>query len=389
MRKIKYRVSAAVFLLLSVTVLLGACRGTKITELNERLIIEAIGVDIGSGGEYIVTVQAIDSESPASGGDSEDSQPLTKTLVFTGSSVGEALNGISVHTGKTPLYSQARVLIIGFEAAKKDIGKVLDFFLREYTTRTDIFIAVSEKSAKEMLGASFEKNSIGATVIENALRSGEYTGRVVSIPLYKFVNLLLDDKSGAFCPVLSIQKEPLADSCRVNCIGTALFTDNKISAVMTPEQTRGLLFLIDKISSADIPVGTDKGLFTLRVVSNKTKIKAPDSSGGAFAIKITTECDITEFESSRFSKLTTNAVNEAQLVCRDIILEEARDAISFSYYRNNCDICRLERRRWLSSPTQYRAEFPDEADNEKHFDTTISVEVKIRRTGKETLGEEK
>ena len=368
--------------------LLTSCGGIKITELNERLIIEAVGVDFSEDGGYTVTVQALNSASPAGNAQSDGNTELTENLVFKGSSVGEALNGISVHTGKTPLFSQARVLIIGFDTAKKNISKALDFFLREYTTRTDILVAVSEGSATEMLSASFGENAIGASVIENALNSGESTGNTVGLPLYKFVNLLLDNKSGAYCPVIGTQKEELSENFGIKIIGTALFSENKLNGVIDSNKTCGLLYLIDRVSSADIPIEADCGVFTLRVVDSRTKIKPPENGGSTFLIRINTECDIVEFESADFSKLTKEAVEKVRIACEEHIKDRAGRAITSTYYESDCDVCRFARRMWLSDPERYRAAANEDGSFSEKFAVEIDVGVKIRRTGKETLYEE-
>lgn len=381
-KKRPYAICISTFL--SVILLFSACDGIKITELNERLIIEAIGIDYGENGDYAVTVQALDSEATGSEQDDASAQP-TKTFVFSGASVGEALNGISVHTGKTPLYSQARVIIIGNEVAKRSIGEALDFFLREYTTRTDILTAVAEKSAKETVNASFGENAIGAQVIENALNSGEYTGNAVAVPLYKFINLLIDEKSGAFCPVIGVRKEELSDDARIEVTGTALFYGNTFRSVLNTEETRGLLFLTDRISSADLPLKSEDGIFTLRIVSSKTKTEPPKDGGNKFAIRITTECDITEFESPDFSMLTSAAVERARRASEEKIKEAAERALTSAYFTNGCDVCRFERRFWLSQPNRYRQLTDGGADLRKGFSAEITASVKIRRTGKETL----
>ncbi len=383
-KKIIAAIAAA--LTAAIPVILSSCRGIRITELNERLIIEAIGIDFSASG-YTVTVQALNSASPADNAQNDEPEKLTENYVFTGKTIGEALNGISIHTGKTPLYSQARVLMVGCDTAKENIGATLDFFLREYTTRTDILIAVCEKSAKDMLGASFGKNAIGASVIENAVKSGEYTGNVVSIPLYKFMNLLLDDKSGAFCPVIGTRKEELSEDSRIEIIGTALFSDNKLTKIISRDETRGLLYLIDRISSADIAIETEEGKFTVRAVKSKTKIKPPEKGGSVFSIQIKTECDIIEFESDDFTKLTTETVEKVRLACEEKIKKQAELAMTAAYLENGCDVCRFTRRLWLSDPKRYRQSTDANGYFNEKFTSDIETDVKIRRTGKETLYE--
>ncbi len=377
------RLAAAAILSL---LIFSSCRGIKITELNERLIIEAIGIDY-SDGEYTVTVQALDSASPADSTKDGENGELTKTFVFGGKTVGEALDGISLQTGKVPLYSQARILLIGIDTAKENIGASLDFFLREYTTRTDILFAVCEKTAKDTLGAPFGKNTIGAAVIETAVRSGANNGNVVGVPLYKFINLLLDDKSGAFCPVIGVRREEMSEDCRIEIIGTALFSDNRLTKTVGRYETRGLLYLINRISSADLAVEAAGGRFTVRAVDSKTKIKPPVKGGSVFSVSIKTECDITEFESEDFTKLTTDAVETVRLRCEAQIKNQAELALSAAYGEAQCDICRFNRRLWLSDPKRYRESAGNNGIFDGNFTADITVEVKIRRTGKETLYE--
>lgn len=379
------KTAAKIAVLLVAAVLLQSCGSIKITELNERLIIEAIGIDFSQNGGYTVTVQALNSSSPAGNSEDENEGEITQNLVFSGKTVGEALNGISVHTGKTPLYSQARVLIIGYDAAKESISEALDFFLREYTTRTDILTAISKKSAKELICASSDKKAVGATVIENALRSGEYTGNVTGIPLYKFINLLLDEKSGAFCPIIDAEKEETSDTRRVEPVGTALFADGEFTGTLTKEETRGLLYLIDRLSSADIPTETEDGLFTLRAVKSTTKIKPPEKGSLNFTIEIKTECDITEYETKNFERLNKEAVEKVRFACENRIKERVNSALKSSYYDAGSDICRFERRFWLSQPNRYRELIDENGEFTQKFTADINVTVKIRRTGKETL----
>lgn len=385
MRKRKFVLLLATVIAAVFVFLLSSCGEIRITELNERLIIEAIGIDCGESGEYTVTVQALDSESPAGDVQSGSSGELTKNYVFKGSSVGEALNGIGVCTGKSPLYSQARVIIVGRSAAEKNIGETLDFFLREYTTRTDIYIAVSKTSAKDILGASFGEKTVGAKVIENVMTSSEYTGEVLSIPLYKFVNLLLDDKSDAYCPVIGTRREELSNDMRAEIVGTALFVENRLSYILDRDETEGLVFLTNGITNANIPIIKNDRIFTLRLIRSKTKISPPKNGGSNFLIEIKAECDIIEFESPNFEKLTADLIEEIRRDCTQRIKNNVEKAVRASYGKTGCDVCRFRRRLWLADPERFRLLEKENGVRLDGFSVSVNTAVKIRRSGKETL----
>ena len=99
--------------------------GLHLTELSDRLIIEAIGIDRTEGG-FTVTVQALDNLAvgidegvPESG--------VTKCYTFHGTTVGEAFSRIGAQTGLSPLYSQARLLLLGYPTAEQNLCETLDF----------------------------------------------------------------------------------------------------------------------------------------------------------------------------------------------------------------------------------------------------------------------
>ena len=179
--------------LLPLLLILCSCSFVEIVEIDDRLIVTALGIDVTDDG-YEVTVQALNPSGEASGSSasqgSSGAAQTTQNFCFSGETVGDALIQIYTKTGFKPLYSQARILVLGKRAAEEKLSQTLDFFLREYATRTDILLAVSLSNAKEVVAASFGDSVIGAKELENAIKSGEYTSKSVTVPLYKFINLI-------------------------------------------------------------------------------------------------------------------------------------------------------------------------------------------------------
>ena len=78
----KNRLIAIITLIFSFIVTSG-CSSIEIVELNERLIIEAIGIDYNDG-VYNITIEGLDSFSSGSESSSISAPSLTKCFMFQG-----------------------------------------------------------------------------------------------------------------------------------------------------------------------------------------------------------------------------------------------------------------------------------------------------------------
>jgi len=363
---------------------LPSCSVVKGVELSRRLIIEAIGIDKRDG-VTAVTLQTLDTHSAGTGSDPSSGGDLVKLYVFTGRSVGEALSQVQSATGLTPLYSQARVLVLGMELAKDNISESVDFFLREYNARSDILIAVAEEEAYKIVSADLGSSVPDATIIEDALNYGSDNGFCYSVALYKFMNLVLSATDIAYCPIIGLEDSADPEIKEPKISGTAFFRYASLAFTADNEITRGCMFLTDSIKKTSVTVNGNEGLYTLEVISSATKIKTErNQSGYDFKINVKLKCDITEFVSGDF-----NSVGEKQaLDAKDAGTKYFEELLKKSYNRifdgEKADICRFCRRALLK--------YPKEADgfNKRLFDegfvnTEIEVELTIRRTGKESV----
>ncbi len=366
-------------------IFLSSCSNIEIIELNERLIIEAIGIDYEDN-MYKVTIEGLDSFTAGSDSNSISSGKLTKCHIFTGETIGMAMNSISRITGQTPLFSQARVLIIGMDTAKSKLSQVLDFFRREYTTRTDILIAVSEKSASETVSADFGENVSAGNIFEAALSSYRYTGKCTYTPLYRFLNSLMGETDSAFCPVIAIKDNDFSDKKEAELPGTAIFRKDGSIFTISDEETLALNLINNKIKNGDITVNNAKGICTFEIIDSKTKTKIKtDNSKAYISVNIRLKCDIPEFQTEDFSGLSKEDIS--------IIEKEAENKISrmcesLAYkilHKEHCDTFNLGRKINLTNHDFYtenikKGEIPDDL-----ISLNISTDVQVRRIGKVIL----
>ena len=111
-----------------ITALLFLCSGCiPSVELNERAIVQAIGVDTVKGG-YRVSLQIF---SPGGGdGPTEINagQQNAKMITAEGKTISDAIQQATLEQGRQIFYGHNRLLVIGESTVKKGISDILPFF---------------------------------------------------------------------------------------------------------------------------------------------------------------------------------------------------------------------------------------------------------------------
>ena len=370
------------YLLISFFVLLTTgCGGIQTAELSDRLIMEAIGID-AENGKISVTIQALDIGADGSGKGSSANEE-TKIYNFTDTSTGRAFAHIKYETGLTPLYSHARILVIGEEAAKTNLGEILDFFLREYTARSDILIAAAAGQAADIVSADITDGQADAAVIEKILRNGHERGENILMPLYKFVNLLLTESDTAMCPLLSLSASENKDKKNVTVSGTAFFDSQKRIRTEDIEITEGILLLNGDAGSLSFSIDSEGKKCTLNTVKCSTKIKPSVKDGKAFFyIKTTLLCDLTEYVSDITEAVEIQDTKNAEKQLEEIIGDKEKRVLEIIFHESGMDICRFGRRILLRYPEFYKKYILNMSEL---TDYDLTVEATIRRTGRETI----
>ncbi len=371
-----------------ISVFLSACSQIETAELNERLIIEAIGIDTENG-KYIITVEGLDSLTAGSDSNSIASERITKCYRFEGETIGMAMNSISTVTGQIPLFSQARVLILGNSTAKEHLSEALDFFRREYTTRTDILIACAENTAQEVISANYGPNMSAGKILETTLDSYRYTGRSIYMPLFRFLSSLINPTDSALCPKIAVKDNAFSDKKEVYLTGTAVFIKNGGYIALNEDETLAYMILTNSIENGDLTVETKNGICTIEIISCKVRtVTSIKKNRPFFDINADIRCDIPEFQSADFSALTKEDTEEIAEITAQKICTSMSQVLSKFLYTYNCDIFQFGRRLHLEENSFYEKNVL----NNESFCSDISCEIQtktsIRRIGKVILGRE-
>ena len=277
--KRKHRLTICLLILLVIIpVFISGCWDS--IELNKLSIISGLGWDIDADtGQLTLTFQSIiPSEIKSAAGSSGDvgqkrGDPLHTIQLdsSTGSSAYDALNRYSQQSSRRTFYQHTQLYVFGHSAAEKGIYPLLDSIARNPVNRPNVLMAVAEKKASDTLSVEAGMENIQAIGMAAQIKlSAEYSKFPV-VTYLEFAQRLLSETTAPLAPMVGIieQTGPEGDRVQKTRISaTAVFKGDKMIGQLNEDESRGLLWAINKIKKGFLVIPGAN----LEIVSAKSKI---------------------------------------------------------------------------------------------------------------------
>lgn len=305
---------------------LSVCAGLALTgcwdrtEVNDLALVSGAAFDAAPNGGFQVTLSIIlpgGIPSPGGGGGGGGGGgPTTMVISATGPSVSEAVASILQEEVPAQIFwGHTEVVIIGGVLAERGITPVLDFLMRDRTTRLLTEVVVTRGRAGPLLLTSPPSRSIStASMFENLrLRLMPKT------PVYRIAEDDLRYGLGAAIPEVELahpspagaqgaggggaggggggQGSQTAVSPTVFDIGgVGLFQDGHLSGWMSNRAARGAMWLLGEATRGTVSFQTPQGVrVTMELESAKIRRRAILQNGGpAIRIQIQARDSLTE-----------------------------------------------------------------------------------------------
>lgn len=356
------RISALVFTTLAFVLLLTGCT----PELHERLLVSAIGVDLSEQG-YRVTVRA----APTVEGEAEI------CLTGDGQTVSEALNHITLQTGRKPLYAYNTLIVFGKPCAENGLDNCLDFFIRNYDTRPTVQIFLSESTAEEILTPTSDDAAWTSRQLAQLAESENYSGLTVNVNLVDLVNDAYGTKGAALLPILKAGAPP-------SILGIAFLQGLTFQHTLDENAVQGYLALCGELESGAVTIfDADYGKMALTANSSQCNIHFTGTKDNPrFEIEIQIEGEIGSVTKS-VGQLDNNVFPRLEQAYASAILEQVQSYLSSIVYADGSDVSALCRTILWEAPDVWHdiADHAEEFLQNAVFD--IHVQAKITRVEKE------
>lgn len=390
------------FLIIMIIIFQGGCWSRR--EINDLAIVLATGVDQAPGGNIRLTVQI--ARPRAFGGGGQKAVGFEENNVWVVSQDGEtvldAQRYLEAKVSRKIYWGHNVILVFGKEMAQQGLRSAINFFVRSPDARETIWVLAARGKAEDVLNSHSQLENTSAQSAGSMIRSG------VSMPvMLKDLSMMLASKgTNPVLPVLELTpsgtpqgpglKENLpeapADSKtmknpvhgEITVTGTAVFKDDKLIGWLDMPETRGLLWLKNKMKKGviTVPSMTEPGKkISVNLTRGSTRVEPfYDGQNIWFDIKIKLEGELLEQQSTEdltrpeiFKAIKKEMARTIEARARNV-LDKAQIDYGVDIFGFGDAFHKKYKKEWALMQDNWNEAFAN-------ANTDIKVEAHIRHTG--------
>lgn len=264
--------------------------------LNEIIYVAGIAVDKNKeSGDYIVTYEMMDISANI-----KQEGLKAKIVESSGRTIAEAVRNANKRVTYRMYFGHTTVLIVSEQLMLEgEIEKILDWLLRDADVRETASVVVSVgQPAGDLLRLKGLDQSVISNEMDKILKEDYQTASLsYHVAVYEAFNLL---SAEGMALVLPIFHEADNDGEKVvETSGLAVFKDNFMVGMLSPLETKMMLFMIDEMHGGVLTCQISEGssnYFTLSVAKSTTKLSYEVGEDGrvTFHVKVRIETFLTQ-----------------------------------------------------------------------------------------------
>lgn len=258
--------------LLFITILLNAALLTgcwNYREIEKMTIVAGLAIDKGKKSKYRLTAEIVDI------GGGKEVKPVSRQITLEGDTIFDAVRNEISLAGKKLYFSHTKVVILSKEIAREGALRIVDWINRDSETRADVLLFVSkEKTAADIFKGSGITNQIMSYELADMAKSEHSLSKAPITELWDFVNKIEATGIVATLPTIQFKKNRNEESPQI--MGTAVFKKDKLLGFLNGEESKDLLFVLNKIKGGLLitngVVQNEKIPISLEIIKSKTDI---------------------------------------------------------------------------------------------------------------------
>ncbi len=357
-----------------------------LVDIQKTAIILAAGIDKTQNG-YTVTAQI----AVPKGSDRTTGGTSSVEIDAEGKTVSDCISAIYAKTGWVPKLVFCDLLLLGESAVKEDVFTYLNYFYRNEYMPDSCLLAVCEGSAKELISSQSAIDDASSLAIEKLFSDAAVkSGRVMPNTLKDFaIGYYGVSKSGYLPYVRAVKQDgdQTAEGGQNNSGGggaqdskiysaeqTALFSEGKQVALLSPEETLAFSLLQGKVFTGTFAVSDGDGSpVTLTVLQNKGKVGLKDGTAKlslALTVRLCCRGVSAPVEGLSSDDVSGEILSAAEETLRGYVAE-----LFDACQKSGCDLLMLKRDLYRASLKQY-------AEQKDAIPASLRAEIKVSVTSK-------
>ena len=296
--------------------LLSGCWGSR--ELEDIAIVLGIAIGREDDGRLCAVSQIIIPSNvgigESGGGDSSNAY----TNYYTSSEhLGNCLQDISRRCGKDVYLSHDLIILFDKTVAAEGIYDYLDYFMRDNELRINVSVLVADGDIADIMDTTSELMKTPAVNMAALADRMAVVSEWEKVTVLDFMENMMLQQKGTAVPCVSLSENSGKDELFIK--GCAVFSGDKMVGEINTEETKGILWLTDKMSSVDIMLKFDDNEMGVDVKRAKTKLSVEEDENGEIYFKAKISADV---------HLITDADDILKTMGRDAVRAKLNAAIA-------------------------------------------------------------
>lgn len=306
--------------------------GVEHRDINElSIVLGAIFEYLPEENQYELYVQVAKpsafSKNQGGGGEQEN------FIIYQGKgkSVFEAIRNASRKSNNRLFWSHCDIYVVDQNFARKGIFPLLDFMNRDNEVRETANLFVSEVPPHELITLKNGTDKVPMMALKKIARIGEQgTGSSFTVQIIDVLRDVVVRNSFALAPLVkkgSAQSEVEKQQSMFELYGAAVFNKDKMVGVLTPSETRGYMFVKNKLKNTLVVTKVRDKQVTFEVIKSKSKV-IPQYTDGVFSLLVEIDVGVNygEFDAP-INLEDLNLDKEAQQAFNRVIAKEVEASI--------------------------------------------------------------
>lgn len=172
--------------LMLVFIMLTGC--VQSVKLNERAVVQTIGIDLTDDGAYRVTLQV--QEAVGTSGKPNQPDESSKSIIVeeTGRTLTEVFTRASATQGRQMFLGSMQIIVLGEETVAAGIDGILDFLNSSHQISPSIAMVIARGEAGELVQAGCDDPALSADGLLHVMQSANKAGLAPKSRLIDLVN---------------------------------------------------------------------------------------------------------------------------------------------------------------------------------------------------------
>ena len=388
--------------LVLVMVTFSGCSGKDTKRgLNSLAIVIGLAIDKSEGenqgfetfGEekekILMTTQVVRNDSVGQQGSSQQGSGSSEkgdvgkpywNVEVVGGNLLETIRAATHITNRSLYLAQNQVVIISSDVAKDGIAKYLDFFFRDHETRYDVSLIIADGKAGKVLATESHLDTLPAQDLYKLINSQKRDSGTPDCTLFSFMRDYKTPYKSALVPfVRIIEPENEERSPFLFVAGSAIFKEDKMVGLLDEEQTRGILWVTDKVSDGIVALDFNGIDISLEILDSKGKFDAKYSDG-KITVKSKAEVVFSLGEYQGAGRFDEETIEKMKTMAEDKIKKEIKEAFG-KVQEKGADIFgvgnyfyRFDYKKWQGFKENFEELY-------KNAEIQVDVDAEIIRTG--------